>query len=336
MNPALFLARGRGRRGGAFTLIELLVVIAIIAILIGLLLPAVQKVREAAARSSCSNNMRQIGLACHMYQDQNGKLPPAALVGRGIGWNDHSNIGPSWAVLILPFVEQAPLYNQVQNSIINYQNFANPTGATGSNDQNWRAVRSTKIKTYTCPSESNSDTFGAQVGGNWARGNYAANYGPGGVSANTLNPGNWNGWGQAGGPMMINMSRSVQTIEDGSANVIMINHLRAGPDTNDMRGCWALGLPGASYTAAHAIGDAYGPNDTGCCSDDLQFCSDRPDISMGCWGGGWGQGEARANHTAVVLAAMGDASVRNFRNGITQQTWYWINSACDGHVWKDN
>ena len=74
---------------------------------------------------------------------------------------------------------------------------------------------------------------------------------------------------------------------NGTSNVIMINHLRAGPNSRDMRGCWALGLPGVSYTANHAVGDAYGPNDTGCCSDDLAYCTDRPDIAMGCWGGGW-------------------------------------------------
>ncbi|HBI42106.1 MAG TPA: prepilin-type cleavage/methylation domain-containing protein [Planctomycetales bacterium] len=128
-------------RRPAFTLIELLVVIGIIAILIGLLLPAVQKVREAAARTSCQNNLKQIALAVHGYHDANGLLPVNYLPGSN---GPYGPAYPSWSWLarVLPYTEQGNLYRQA--------NIPNATLAQSS------AAVATQVKLFLCPSDPGS------------------------------------------------------------------------------------------------------------------------------------------------------------------------------------
>jgi len=321
-----------------------LVVIAIIAILIGLLLPAVQKVREAAARSKCSNNLKQIALACHGYNDVVQTLPPAYYVGRGIGWTDRGNIGPNFLIMILPHVEQGPLYNQVTTSVQNYAQFSPPNLTGGSNDQNWRVIRSTTLATYTCPSESFGTTQYSGDGGSWSRGNYGANMGPGdggtaarGGTQTGMNVPNGSSNQIGAGVLVINSGTTMLGISnsDGLSTTIMVTHLRAGPIASDSRGTWAFGIPGAGSHANSPAGDCWGPNHPNDGSDDVAGCSSQPLIQMGCWNGGDGQATSRSQHTGGVVVAMGDGTVRFVQNSVTNDTWFRMISSRDAMTWSD-
>jgi prepilin-type N-terminal cleavage/methylation domain-containing protein/prepilin-type processing-associated H-X9-DG protein len=308
------------RRCRGFTLIELLVVIAIIAVLMSLLIPAVQKVREAAARIKCANNMKQLGVACHAYHDVNGQFPPAILMWYATwgDWNGTSNIedprfGPNWICLILPYIEQGNLYNTGQPQLY--------TAAQGWSQQ-WRVMRGTQIKVLQCPSDYHNQPPYSQTGGGWERGNYAANAGPGWWPYSVGGQGEWewsNAWFRAAPVLGINYGATLTelTNEDGTAFTVLLNEVRIGVADTDCRGSWALGFPGASVTCANAIGDCILPNDCNEYSDDLMHCDMfyywgiGTTDAMGCWPGCWStQAQARSKHPNGVNCCMADGSTR--------------------------
>jgi prepilin-type N-terminal cleavage/methylation domain-containing protein/prepilin-type processing-associated H-X9-DG protein len=233
----------------AFTLIELLVVIAIIAVLIGLLLPAVQKVREAAARMQCTNNLKQIGVALHSYHDANGTFPPGYVDGNKDRTSTPDNdVGPGWgwAAFLLPYIEQGNLYNQI--------NFSK--GVTvGTN----AAVSQTPLKIYQCPSDpiqqncpiydSNFTNPIATV----AHGNYVGCNGweecfsnAGGNGQGDGSDGLAGGFGLAGDGLFFRNSHfRVADVTDGLSNTIFVGER----SSNHSPSTWTAAIPGGRCPA---------------------------------------------------------------------------------------
>jgi prepilin-type N-terminal cleavage/methylation domain-containing protein len=157
----------RARQRHAFTLIELLVVMAVISVLVGLIIPAVQVAREAARRSQCLNNLKQIGLALANYHDAHRTMPPAAIRPAGFVDNGRDSPRSTWAIAILPMVEHSSAFSTF-NSTVDVSDSANLT------------LRSATISVYRCPTDTGSDVpFQPVLGVEFSRSNYAANYGSG-------------------------------------------------------------------------------------------------------------------------------------------------------------
>jgi prepilin-type N-terminal cleavage/methylation domain-containing protein/prepilin-type processing-associated H-X9-DG protein len=247
------LSLSRSRRG--FTLIELLVVIAIIAILIGLLLPAVQKVREAAARMKCSNNLKQIGLAIQNYHDVTLRLPPGGMadvapVGLNTNTTGYSGWGSAWTVFILPYIEQNALDGQLaqrRNGGSGWDNAPNISAPFISN---------VVINTYRCPSSPLPLTAwgGFNGGSNVMANSYVGISGavngliPGYNETRVQNPDGSagccsGGIASAGGTLFIGSDRvDLVGIADGTSNTILVSEQNDWITTqNGTRQQWGSG-----------------------------------------------------------------------------------------------
>jgi prepilin-type N-terminal cleavage/methylation domain-containing protein/prepilin-type processing-associated H-X9-DG protein len=262
-------------RHTGLTLLELLVVIGIVAILAALLIPAVQYARESSRRTQCANNLRQLGVALHLYHDSSRGLPPSVIwspagepLGNGelpIGVIDAITAGEpfaedrvfaNWVMLLLPLLEEGSLSGQFDSRV--------PSG-----HPNNEKARSTELAIMKCPTDSYNGadnhfqrSLVASDAG-YARGNYAMNLGtnhscltgfPGcqdgfSFEGQDLASNNRRVWGSGIGGA--NNSTQFREFPNGLSRTVALEEIRAGIDPWDRRGVWALGFVGCSATSAH-------------------------------------------------------------------------------------
>ncbi len=330
-----------------FTLIELLVVIAIIAILIGLLLPAVQKVREAAARMKCSNNLKQIGLANMNYESSNGTFLPG--VSRtGCCWG-------TWMVAILPYMEQQNMFNGYSNfgGLDNGGGFPASSNLRYAGGSNLTNVSSRQLSTFLCPSDTvrqqgsitmhnyvlnagntsfyQADMAGVRFGGapfGWYED--PATLAAGGDSSPVVFGSGVAANGKCGKP------RNIAAITDGTSNTLCVSEVIVGPSNGDYRGfSWWGG--GAGFTTFQTPNNDGAPDimtGAGCGGATLTGYPSAP--KMPCTTTSTASLTrmqlARSRHTGGVNAGLCDGSVRFVTNSVDLATWRSVGTSQGGET----
>jgi Tfp pilus assembly protein PilE len=291
-------------------LIELLVVIAIIAILIALLLPAVQQAREAARRSQCKNNLKQLGLALHNYHDTFNTLPPGAIQ----VFETNAQNEATWISMILPYIDQAPLYNRA--------NFSSCFGCVSAPGNPSYEIVSPILTAMICPSDPNS---GMLAFGVYRRGNYVANSGIGALrsSSNPSDPAR-----TYSGPFTMNSSRKFRDFVDGTSNTAMLAEL-LNSTGNDFRG--VMHYPeGALYQHDRV------PNTSIPDEERTVFCVSGPRVP--CTGTSTSHLDralvysSRSYHIGGAHITLADGSVRFISENLSLVTWQALGTQGNSEV----
>jgi prepilin-type N-terminal cleavage/methylation domain-containing protein/prepilin-type processing-associated H-X9-DG protein len=292
----------------AFTLIELLVVIAIIAILIGLLVPAVQKVREAAARLQCENNLKQWGLAMHAYHDVFKKLP--------LGASDRPR--QTWVMYLWPFIEQANLSRKINTS---QQQFYLPPATIG---RTMNGLCGAYVPLYYCPSDTPADLDSPNAYYERRRGNYVVNWGhikygqrPSGGTAPFAHP---------NGNRHTSQVTRLQGITDGTSNTLMMSEylMPTSHDDNDWRGDIQND---DGVFRFHTITT---PNSS--VPDVVNWAIQNGDPMTPVSTQGAEFNAARSRHTGGVNVALCDGSIQFISNSINIGTWHALGTMNGGEV----